>query len=303
VAHALQIVHGRDRSEVDAPTRGAVSAALDLQFERGASGTTILSRSRQEPPWRVVRAFPLPDGSALAHLHNVSGGLLGGDQLALSVDVGPGAEAQITTTGATRIYRPRAGAPAATQRNEVRVAENGVLEYVPDAIIPYAGSRFLQHTVINLAPGAGLFWWEIAAPGREARGEVFAYESFAMELDVVAGGKLVVAERARLVPRERAAHSLARLGPHRYWATFYICRVGTSAAEWMRVEQELRETASELSSSGVALWGVSTLPAHGVVVRCLAVQGRDAIAGLHLLWNAAKRLLYGRDAIRPRKVN
>lgn len=303
MAHALQVVHRRDRSDADAPARGAVCAALDLQFERGASGATILSHSRQEPPWRVVRAFPLRDGSALAHLHNVSGGLLGGDQLALSVDVGPGAETQITTTGATRIYRPRADAMAATQRNEIRVAENGVLEYVPDAIIPYAGSRFLQHTVIDLAPGAGLFWWEIVAPGREARGELFAYESFAMKLDLLAGGKLVAAERARLVPRERAAQSLARLGPYRYWATFYICRAGTCAAEWIRVEQELRERASELPSSGAALWGASTLPAEGVVVRCLAVHGRDAIAGLHSLWNAAKRLLYGRDAIRPRKVN
>ncbi len=255
-------------------------------------GATVLSASVQEPPLRVVRAFALEDGSALAHLHNVSGGLLGGDRLSLAVNVGAGASVQLTTTGGTRIYRPRTSAPPTVQTNTIRVGAGALLEYVPDAIIPYAGARFAQRTRIDLAPGAGLFWWEVIAPGREASGEVFAYERIEMRTDIAASGRLIAAESIRLDPRGSALRSIARLGEYRYWATFYICRVGLDGAAWLAAEEHLREAARELSRPGEALWGVSTLLADGLVVRGLAVRGRDALGGLHALWNAAKLRLY-----------
>jgi urease accessory protein len=280
-----------------------VEASLALDFARDATtGRTVLSASIQEPPLRVVRAFALDDGSALAHLHNVSGGLLGGDRLSLAVNVGAGARVQLTTTGGTRIYRPRKGAPPTTQTNEIRVGENALLEYVPDAIIPYAGARFAQRTRIDLAAGAGLFWWEVIAPGREASGEVFAYERIDMRTDVTVNGRLIAAESVRLDPREAVLRSIARLGEYRYWATFYICRVGLDAA-WLAAEEHLREAARDLSRPGETLWGVSTLRADGLVVRGLAVRGRDALAGLLTLWNSAKLWLYGRPAVPPRKVH
>jgi len=262
----------------------------------------VLVRNSPEPPLRVVREFDCADGSALAHLHNVSGGLLGGDDLTLSVDVGPGASAQLTTTGATRIYRSRTSAPPTVQTNRIRVAENALLEYVPDPIIPFAGSRFVQSTTIELAPGAGLFWWEILAPGRAARGEEFEYELVEMKTDLFAE-RLIAAERVRLEPRDRAVASLARLGPYRYWGSFYICRVGEDPATWLRAEQHLRETASGFARPDEALWGISTLVAHGLAVRCVAAQGRDIVDGMHALWSAAKQFIYHRDAIPPRKVN
>ena len=72
----------------------------------------------------------------------------------LTVSVGAGASVQLTTTGGTRIYRPRKSAPTTTQTNETRVGENALLEYVPDAIIPYGGARFTQRTRIDLGAGA-----------------------------------------------------------------------------------------------------------------------------------------------------
>jgi urease accessory protein len=284
--------------------QSSLEASLALDFARDEStGRTVLAASVQEPPLRVVRAFELEDSSALAHLHNVSGGLLGGDRLALRVRVGQGSSAQLTTTGATRIYRPREESLGTTQANEIQVGENALLEYVPDAIIPFAGARFSQQTTVHLAAGAGLFWWEVLAPGREAHGEVFQYECVEMKTDVAAAGRAIAAEYVRLEPKKYALTSVARLGPYRYWATFYICRVGLGADVWLAAERQLREVAAELARPGEILWGTSTLVAHGLVVRGLARQGRDVQTGLHAMWRAAKLLLYGREAIAPRKVN
>jgi urease accessory protein len=281
-----------------------VPASLRLDFEQDArTGRTALASSYQDPPLRVVRAFTLEDGAALVHLHNVSGGLLGGDCLALNVRVGAGACAQVTTTGATRVYRPREGAPATMQANEITVGENALLEYLPDPIIPFAGVRFSQRTTIRLLAGAGLFWWEIVAPGRDARGEIFEYSSVELKTDVLAMGRPIAVERVRLEPENHRPTSLARLGPYRTWATFYVCRVGLETRDWLAAEQELREIIGRWNGPGQALWGVSTLTTHGLAVRGVAKHGREVLAGLQALWRAAKLRLYGREAEWPRKVN
>jgi urease accessory protein len=288
----------------DISARNRARASLRLNFSQdSASGQTFLADSFQEAPLKVVRAFTLQDGTALAHLHNVSGGLLGGDRLALQVSLASGTKAQLTTTGATRIYRNREGFSATTQCNAISVGEGSLLEYLPDATIPFAGARYLQKTSIELAAGAGMFWWEIFAPGREARGELFEYEELAVRTQVSALGRRIAAENFCLRPQKETVSSLARLGPYRYLASFYICRVGLEPREWRVSEDHLRQLTAGMTRQGELLWGVSSLVAHGLVVRCLALNGREVLPGLQAIWRSAKRHLYDRDAIPPRKVN
>jgi urease accessory protein len=283
-------------------TASRAHGRLRLRFTQDAEGRTRLTDRAQEPPLQVVRAFDLPDGASLVHLHNVSGGVLGGDHLETVVEVGPGAQAQLTTTGATRVYRPRASDQTAVQATTVQVGAGGLLEWLPDPLIPFAGARFRQEARITLASGAGLFWWETVAPGRVAHGEVFAYHCLEIALDVWAEGRFIARERTRLEPSPRPLTSPARLGLYRHFCTFYICRIGEPSARWTTLEAELSVMAQELSVPGDCLWGVSALPAHGLSVRGLSRTGRDLPPRLLLFWQAAKRALYGRAALPPRKV-
>jgi urease accessory protein len=276
---------------------------MRLDFACASEGRTLLSESFQEPPLKVVRAFALKDGSALAHLHNVSGGLLGGDHLSLQINVGRGASAQITTTGATRIYHARQGFYSTTQRNDITVGEGGLLEYLPDAIIPFAGADFFQRTTIDLSEGAGMFWWEILAPGREASGELFAYKRVEMRTRVNALGRRIACENICVQPGNHNVTSLARFGGYRYSATLYICRIGMDPSYWRTAEDHVREVTRSLTQVGETIWGISTLAAHGLVVRSLAHSGRGVLEGLQAVWRRAKMHLYDREAILPRKVN
>lgn len=280
-----------------------VAGRLRVAFQReAASGTTVLARCEQQAPLRAVRAFANADRGALLHLHNLSGGVLGADWLEIFVEVGPGAVVQLTTTGATRVYRSRKGLPDAVQLAEINVGENALLEYVPDPVIPFAGSRYRQQTRIRLAPGAGLFWWEAVAPGREARNELFRYERFEMRNEIFSLGRAIALENVRLEPHQRPLDSALRLGRYRYFGTFYACRAGEAPATWLSLEKQLAEMAAQRSFGNQALWGVSALPADGLVVRGLAESGREMTAGLIEFWRFAKLRLYGREAVLPRKV-
>ena len=272
---------------------------LDLLFDvPGSQQKTRMSVRAQRPPLKVVRAFPQVDGAALVHLHNVSGGVLAGDVLDVAVRLDPGARAQLTTTGATRLYRRRPGC-AAVMRTSAFVGPGALLEYLPDPIIPFRDANVRQSTHIDLADDAGLFWWEIVAPGREAMGESFVYDLLEMDLRIEVHAIPIAMEHMKLCPRAHALNTPARMGPFGYYATFYACRVGSDAAA---LEVALADRAQQLTRPGAVLWGASALAAHGVVVRGLAHTGRALQSGLIEFWTVARRLLYGSAAIMPRKI-
>jgi len=274
---------------------------LHLCFEAGETGGTILRVKQQQPPWRVIRGFPMPSGETLAHVHNVSGGILDSDALQCQIDVGPFAQAQVTSTGATRIYRSRSPDSRATQCTGVSIASDGYLEYLPDQLIPFAGSRFGQFVRVEIERGGSLIWWDRVAPGREASDEIFRFESLTSDFELLADGQPIAIERWTLTPLLQRLDSIARLGPFRHFASCYVCRAGEPPAYWKTFEAQLQIIADQLSGSEI-LWGVTSLRAHGLAIRGVAIHGRALASGLVEFWKAAKWSLCGRVATLPRKV-
>lgn len=277
--------------------RDAPVHQLSLRFE-----TSRFRLVRQDPPWKVVRAFAMPAGGSLVHLHNVSGGVLAGDRLALDVEVEAGAAAQITTTGATRLYRHRAGAADSQQCSRFLVGDGGLLEYLPDAIIPYAGSRHAQRTEIQLGRGATLFWWEVIAPGRLAAGERFAFERLRVHTEIHAGSRPVSHEEFLLEPHCREMPAMIRMSGYSYLITFYAIRVGQEPSFWRTLEDRMNEVAREWTQPGQAAWGASALASDGLVVRGLSVSGRLIHMALREFWGTARLAITGLDASPPRKI-
>ena len=278
------------------------SAQLHLSFELDSRESTILRVKAQQPPWRVVRGFDAPSGEKLAHMHNVSGGVLDTDMLEWRVDVGAGALAQLTSTGATRVYRSRSRDQVAKQCAMVTLGEDAYFEYLPDQLIPFAGSRFEQSARVELDRGASMIWWDMIAPGRDASGELFGYESLASTFEVCAVGEPIATEHWSIEPRSRRPDSLARLGPYRYFASCYVCRAGEATTYWRTLENELQMVA-EVRTTGDVSWGVTPLRKHGLLVRGVAMSGRPLSDGLVEFWRAAKWFLCGRAATLPRKVH
>ena len=250
-----------------------------------------------------MRAFPQSNGSVLVHLHNVSGGVLAGDRLALDIEVEGGAAAQITTTGATRLYRHRAGAADSEHSVRISVGEAGLLEYLPDAIIPYAGARYTQRTEIRLAPHAALFWWEVLAPGRLAAGERFAFDRLRLESRVSSGTRPLLRENFIIEPAERPLAVTARMRQYAWTASFCACQEGRPPAFWRAMEDQLNESAKERTRTGEVIWGASMLACDGIIVRGLSTSSRFIQASLIDFWRLARRAVTGEEAVLPRKVH
>jgi len=233
---------------------------------------------RQDPPWKVIRAF-----GPLVHLHNVSGGILAGDRLSLQVNIA--APMLITTTGATRLYRHRAGAGDSQQHLNFSIADGAMLEYLPDPLIPFAGSCHSQHTSISLDRNATLLWWEVLAA-------TFAFDRLQISSAIDILGQPALREDFLLEPAKRPLTSLARMGNSTHLTSFNVFSEGKTSTFWSNMADELRKIAPEN-------WGISTL-STGIVAR--ALSSRHIPGVLDALRNAASLLLTGKPSLPPRKV-
>ena len=89
----------------------------------------------------------------MAHviLANPTAGLLAGDRHEVRVHVGSGARARVTTQAATKVFSMASG--HAQQVISLRVAEGGVLEFLPGAVIPFRHSGLVQRVEIEVVVG------------------------------------------------------------------------------------------------------------------------------------------------------
>ena len=234
------------------------------------------------------------------HLHNVSGGVLGGDELHLLVDVGADAKAQVTTVGATRVHRAKPNEQTSRQETFIRLGTNSFLEYLPDPVIPYAHSRYEQRCEVHLGYGAGLIWWESFGAGRLAHGERFSFRTFTSDVAIYSGALPIALERFTLCPELHALASPARMGKFLYSATMYVCR-SNHLEPWIEIESKLNGVAREISTSE-SVWGASALVRDGVVIRGLCCSAHRITAGLHHLWEVSKRTVWNKPALLPRKI-
>ena len=274
---------------------------LELKFILDGDCTRMFVPT-QEPPWRAIRAFQNPQRQSVVHLHNVSGGILSGDSLHLSIEAGPATSVQITSVGATRVYRQSATRATARLSTSIRVEENAVLEYLPDAVIPFSGSRFSQSTAVSLGPNAGFIGWETIAAGRIAGGEEFAFDYFHSAFSICSAARPLALERYAITPSSRDPRSPARWGRFRYTSTLYVCHTGVPQPRWLDLESRLNELAFSYTSYE-SRWGVSTLIAGGLVIRGLAREAHQITSGLGMFWDCAKQEVWGAPAIHPRKIN
>jgi len=142
-----------------------------LRFDAAPRGT-VLRDLRQSAPMRALFPTPEPDEWPLAALVNTAGGLAGGDRVSLSVTLGAGARATVSTPAAEKLYRSLG--PDTTVTARLDLGAGAVLEWLPQETILFDGARLRRILEIALAPGARLLAAEALVFGREARGERFA---------------------------------------------------------------------------------------------------------------------------------
>ena len=184
-----------------------MSAVSRLSFCRVGAGTAV-DAALARAPLRLLT--PKNHGTAAwAYTTNLGGGLVGGDDVRLSVSVGAFARAVLSSQGATRIYRSSRGTRSDLN---VEVAEHGLLALLPDPTACFAGAHHEQRIAIALGTNASLIFADTITAGRRAHGERWAFGRYRASLRITVDGRPLIDEALLLDPRHGAlADRLGRI--------------------------------------------------------------------------------------------
>ncbi len=266
---------------------------LRLRLARDGQGRTRLVERHQRYPLTTTAVLPLDVGpGALIYLQNAAGSIFGGDRLHIDMSLDAGAGLCVSTPSATRLQ----GDTLSEQSTRISVAEGAFFESMPDMLIPHPRSMHRQQTSVDLAEGASAILAETLAPGRVARGEVHAYLSVSLRLQVSVAGRPILRDLATWCPSETDPALQGGLASEGYVGTLFAFTQNGR-------EQELAECLdAALAALPGAYGGASPLSSgHGAVARVLAADAPLLREAMYLAWNAARRCMRGLPAPRLRK--
>ena len=159
---------------------------------------SVVRRAYATSPLRLLT--PKNHGSAAwVYASSYGGGLVGGDDLRLTVSVGPEASVFLSSQASTKVYRSDAGA---SLQLDADVAAGGQLILWPDPVVCFAGSTYRQEQRVELAADAGLILVDTLSSGRRASGERWLFAEYASRLTVRCDGRPILRDALRLSPAE-----------------------------------------------------------------------------------------------------
>ena len=169
--------------------RGTIALAVAAE-----GGVTRRTRVAESGSLRV--RFPNTQDGLEAVIVNTGGGMTGGDEFTVDIDVGEGSHLVAGSAAAEKIYRSTG--PDTAMNVRLSVGEGARLAWLPQETILFARARLKRCIDVDLAEGASLVMAEAILFGRAAMGEAMRDGFWADTWRVRRGGRLVFAENVRL---------------------------------------------------------------------------------------------------------
>lgn len=270
-------------------------ATLDLGFERDGD-TTRLIRREHTGPLRVQKPlYPEHPSTCHAIIIHPPGGVVGGDELRMQVDVGPKARAFLSTPGAAKWYR--ANGHRSRQQLRMRVAAGAALEWLPQETILFNAADVVFDTIIDLGADARYIGCEILCFGRKASGETFEQGQVRQSMMIRREGKPLWLEQGALAAGSRQMQSPLGLGGYSVCAS--LIAVGSTNSTALLTP--LREQCAA-SSEGHGQFGVTHMKSV-IIARYLGNNSEVARRVMLAAWQVLRPALLERDAVIPRIWN
>ena len=267
-------------------------ARLDLEFNEN-NGRSFLAKKQHVGPL-VIQKTLHPEGDAICHgiIIHPPGGVAGGDELIVNVDLAYNANALLTTPGAGKWYK--ANGAVASQHLNFNVATNAQLEWFPQENILFDGAQVALTSDVLLATDARFASWEILCFGRQARGELWQIGKIKQRLNIIRDGQLIWNERAFIRPQSRVMQSLVGLHGNVVSGGFVV------AAGLL--PKTILEACQQVKINSAAKVGVTALP-EIFSARYIGQSGQEARQYFEQLWQILRPWYSQREAVRPRIWN
>ena len=167
------------RLAVGSPGKNAVAELTLTKF----GDKTYLTDVYNEVPAKILRELyydPYLPGLPYILFMNPTGGIVQGDRYFYKFILKEGAEAFITDTMATKIYKMDLN--YASKEVDVYLEKGSRLEFLPRETMVFVDSRWHQRVTFHVSDGAKFLYSDIFCPGRVERGEFWDFDIYSSKL-------------------------------------------------------------------------------------------------------------------------
>ncbi len=267
-------------------------AELHLRFARSKK-RTVLVENRHCGPLLVQKAL-YPEGEEVCHavIVHPPGGIAGGDELSVEIELGVNSRAVVITPAAAKWYKaPR---QPCSQQTTIRLAKGSMLDWLPQENIFYNATRAISSFTLQIDPGASAIGWEIGLLGRQESGERWTEGCLRFVTSILrAEGIPLWVERLRLDASGPLRTACQCLSGFNSFATLWAVGEACTGA----VAEEL---ASDLPFETELRAGVTSLPEGILLVRGLANDVERLREMMINCWLRLRPLVHGLPAERLR---
>lgn len=272
-------------------TRGW-QARLHLSYA-SRNGKTVLANRSHSGPLLVQKPF-YPEDDVCCHTYVIHppGGIVGGDELTIDVQVEQDAHALITTPAATKFYR--SSGHCAKQTQTIRVASGAALEWVPQETVYFNQSIVQNHTRIELNNHAKLIAWDIQCLGLPVSNEPFTDGHCEQRLEVYRNNRPLLLECNRLYGHSTLLTNTYGLHDKKAFGTLIATCDQTDLVDALRNNPQWNNQP--------ALLAFGTF--NGLLIcRVLAEFSYQILSLFRTIWKIIRPAILNRHAIEPRIWN
>ncbi|KAJ7706307.1 UreD urease accessory protein-domain-containing protein [Mycena rosella] len=249
--------------------RGRISVALH-------GSEAVFSELSSTYPLKLLSPRIHGTKLAVAYMISYGGGLVSGDNVSLSVDVGAGATLVLLSQGSTKVFKFRPGQRAAstdpsgpravtTQQMDFAVASGATLLLLPDPVTCFRSAAYNQLQTFRLARDASLVLLDWVTSGRKSRGEDWVFSRYYSVNEVLVAGK-------RCADTDAAATLANKLGPYSCYATVLLYGPQVQGVISALTEEYGRISVFKSAQPAGLLWSLSALGDGGAVVRVAGTE-------------------------------
>jgi urease accessory protein len=222
---------------------------LDMLYQQGCAKARL--PNVEEDGWKSAVAI------------NTSGGLTGGDRLAIAVDWREGARALVAGQAAEKIYRASSG--VAQVRTRLTVDAGAQAEWLPQETILFNRAALDRDTIVTMMPDSRFLGVEAVVLGREAMGESVQQGFLRDAWRINRGGKLIYADVIAVKGdiAKRFARTAIAGGARAFASIIHVAPDADSKLEPVRAAIEHLEDAQAGASSWDGMLAVRILARDG----------------------------------------
>ena len=267
------------RLAVGSPGKEAIA---ELTFTKSGD-KTYLTDLYNVLPAKLLRELyydPYLPGLPYILFMNPTGGIVQGDRYTYKIELKDNAEAFITDTMATKVYKMDLN--YASKQVDVFLGRNSRLEFLPREIMLFVDSRWHQRTTFHVSEGSKLLYCEIFCPGRVERGEFWDFEVYSSKILIEKEKRLLLNESTQFTRQDKEILDIT-FGNNKYYLKAYWYSENAGGVKKQIDFQNIYGGATEMANN------------QGLVIKALANDLSELKKIQLSIWKLFRRTETGMD--------